>query len=175
MDQQPSMARDGEEYYFHNNGQDWIVSWHPPVLPPPAGTPHGSAAICFTHDRDVILISQDGEYWDLPGGRPDGDEDWRTTLDREMLEETCAQVEDAMLLGFSKGVCVSGHEEGLTLIRALWSATVSLLPWEPRYEISHRLLLPADTALDKLLTQTIPFRGIPSIYRRWFHEAMNAG
>ena len=50
-------------------------------------------------------------------------EDWRATLEREVLEEACASVEEATLLGFAKGVCASeGPEEGLVLVRALWHA-----------------------------------------------------
>ena len=59
-----------------------------------------------------------------------------------MLEEACAWVVEASLLGFSKGVCRKGPEEGLVLVRSLWRAVVSLRRWEPRHEISHRLLAP---------------------------------
>ena len=71
-------------------------------------------------------MSMDGSSWDFPAGRPEGDEDWRATLDREVLEEACASVEEATLLGFSKGVCIRGPEEGLVLVRSLWCAVVSL-------------------------------------------------
>jgi len=172
MNQQAPVARDREEFKYSANGQDWIASWYPPLFPPPGGKRHGSAAICFTSERNVVLISSDGQSWDSPGGRPEGDEDWRTTLEREVLEEACAQVEEASLLGFSKGVCVRGHEEGLVLVRALWSAVVSLHQWEPHHEISHRLIVPPDTALTRLLAQeSIPV-GLQPIYRRWFYEAL---
>lgn len=49
------------------------------------------------------MVTSDGESWGLPGGRPEGDEDWRVTLDREVFEEACVRVEDAKLLGFSRG------------------------------------------------------------------------
>ena len=123
----PPVARDGEEFAFRDcRGQDLIVSWHPPVLPPPSGTPHGSGGICFTFDGNIVLVSMDGSSWDFPACRPEGDEDWRATLDREVLEEACASVEEATLLGFSKGVCIRGPEEGLVLVRSLWCAVVSL-------------------------------------------------
>ena len=163
------MAHDAEEFEFHANGQDWIVAWHPPVLPPPSGKPHGSADICLTPDGDVVLVSSDGESWDLPGGRPERDEDWRATLEREVLEEACARIEEATLLGFSKGVCVRGPEEGLVLVRSLWRADVSVGEWQPHHEISHRLLVPPDTALARMMR--LP-GGLRSIHRRWFHEAL---
>ena len=168
MNNQTQMARDGEEFSFHDYGQDWIGSWHSPLLSPPDGTPHGSAAVCLTAERNVVLVSEDGQYWGFPGGRPESDEDWRTTLEREMLEEACAVVEEATLLGFSKGICVKGHEEGLILVRALWRADVSLRPWKPCHETIHRILVPPDTAMEKIY---IPY-GIHPIYQRWFYEAL---
>jgi ADP-ribose pyrophosphatase YjhB (NUDIX family) len=173
MTQPMPIARDREEYTSHADGQDWIVSWHSPVLPPPDGKPHGSAAVCLISEGNIILVSSDGEYWDCPGGRPEGDEDWRTTLEREVLEEACAQVEEAVLLGFARSVCVRGHEEGLVLVRSLWWAVVSIHQWEPQYEISHRLLVPSDTALAQILAQDRFPHGLQPIYRRWFHEALN--
>jgi ADP-ribose pyrophosphatase YjhB (NUDIX family) len=173
MNHQTPMARDGEEYSFQADGQDWIASWHPPVLPPPSGKLHGSAAVCLTSEGDVVLVSSGGQYWDLPGGRPEGDEDWRTTLEREVIEEACARVEEASLLGFSKGVCVRGPEEGLVLVRALWRAVVSLRHWEPHHETSHRLLVPSNTALARLLAQGRFPHGLQPIYQRWFYEALS--
>ncbi len=161
------MASDGEEFAFHDGGQDWIASWHPPMDPPPAGRPHGSAAVCFTDRGNAVLVSVDGQTWGLPGGRPEGDEDWRATLDREILEEACGHVEEATMLGFVKGVCVNGPEEGLTLVRSNWRAVVSLRRWEPSHEISHRLVVPSETALTRL---DMP-QGFRPIYHRWFHEA----
>ena len=171
MDHPTHLARDREELDYHDDeGQDWIVSWHPPGLPPPRGKSHGSAAICFTPDGNVVLMSFDGERWDFPQGRPEGDEDWRATLDREVLEEACASVKEATLLGFVRAKCVQGPEEGLVLVRSMWRASVLLSEWEPRHEISHRLVVPLDTAL-----AWVDFgHGLPT-YRRWFLEATRDG
>ena len=114
-----------QEFVFQDDGQEWIVAWHLPPNPP-SGKPHGSAAICVTAVGEVVLVSQDSELWELPDGRPEANEDWRATLDREVMEEACAKVTDASLLGFSRGVCVKGHEEGLVLVRAIWRADVEL-------------------------------------------------
>lgn len=106
----PVAARDGEELAHHDNGQDWIVSWHPPPVPP-AGTPHGAAGICLTGDGEVVLIKFEGR-WEIPAGRPEGDETWEETLRREMMEEACVAVIEARLLGFSRGQCIRGDQEG---------------------------------------------------------------
>jgi ADP-ribose pyrophosphatase YjhB (NUDIX family) len=163
----PVIAGDGEAIDYHGGGQDWVVTWHPATLPPPSGTQHGSAAVCLTVDRHVVLVSADGESWDLPGGRPEENEDWRATLDREVFEEACATVEEAALLGFSQGICTRGPEEGLVLVRSIWRAIVSLHPWEPQHEISHRLLVPAETALSRIASDVCQ-----PIYRRWLQEAL---
>lgn len=160
------IARDGEEHQWKDGGQVWRGAWHP-VSAAPIGTSHGSAAVCFTSSRDVVLVSEDGKIWGLPGGRPVEGEDWRQTLEREVREEACAQIELAVLLGFVAGTCVSGSEQGLTLVRSLWSAVVVLLPWHPLHEISQRLVIRPQAALAQIRSPA----GLRPIYRRWFHEA----
>jgi hypothetical protein len=54
------------------------------------------------------------------------------------------------------------------LIRSLWSAVVSLQPWNPRHEMTHRRLVSAESAVDLI---TLP-NGIEPIYRRWLREAL---
>ncbi len=103
MNESTEVAGDGQEIRFHDAGQDWTVAWYPPALPVPSGKPWGSAGVCITDTGDVVMVTSDGESWGLPGGRPEGDEDWRVTLDREVFEEACVRVEDAKLLGFSRG------------------------------------------------------------------------
>lgn len=136
-------ARDGEELASASNGQGWIVSWHPPVSPP-EGKPHGAAGFCVTSDGDVVLVSNDGYRWGLPAGRPEGDESWEDPLRREMLEEACATVVEARLLGFGRSRCVKGPEKGLVIVRSFWRAEVELGPWEPLFEIPHRRVVPMD-------------------------------
>lgn len=161
-------ARDGEEIRWRDgNGQDIVSTWHPPELPAPSGKRHGAAGICFTPDGKVVLV-EDGGSWVFPGGRPEGDEDWRETLDREVLEEACASVEEATLLGFARGKCIRGEEEGLVLVRSLWRAEVTLLPWEPQHETTDRMVVPLDEALAHL---KIPDDHRP-IVQRWLDEAL---
>ncbi len=159
-------ARDGEEFALHSNGGDWGSSWHSPITAP-AGTPHGANAFCVTADDLVVLISNDGERWGWPGGRPEGNEAWEQTLRREILEEACAIVRDARLLGFCRGECLTGPEEGLVLVRSVWRAEVELLPWEPRFEIAHRQVVPAADLLSHLWMED----GFEPIYHRALAEA----
>lgn len=161
------LAREGEAYEFRDErGQDWLLSWHSPELPPPEGTRHGSGGICFTPGGGVVLVTQSGSDWEFPGGRPEDDEDWRATLVREVLEEACAVVQDATLLGYARSVCLKGAEAGLVLVRALWCADVGLKPWRPQHETTGRMVVHPEEVLGRVRNICEP------IDRRAFHEAM---
>jgi ADP-ribose pyrophosphatase YjhB (NUDIX family) len=114
-----------------------------------------------------VLISADGERLGWPGGRPEGDESWEQMLYREVLEEACAVLGEARLLGFCRGVCLSGPEEGLRLVRSVWRAQVELMAWEPRFEIRHRRVVPAGELLAHLWIED----GFEPLYHRVLIEA----
>jgi ADP-ribose pyrophosphatase YjhB (NUDIX family) len=116
---------DLERFEFGSGGERRVVEWQPPDVAP-AGRRHRSAGVCFASDGRVVIVGEDGELWGLPGGRPEGDEGWRDTFEREVHEEACAVVGDAALLGFGRAVCLEGVERGLVLVRALWRAEVEL-------------------------------------------------
>src|SRR5256885_10215945 len=116
------IAADGVEFLVTNDGQDWQVAWHPPHEAPP-GLRHGSTAICLAAGQ-AVLVSDDDRWWSLPGGRPEDGEDWVDTLRREILEEACADVTAARLLGYGRSVCMRGRDEGLVLGRAQGLAEV---------------------------------------------------
>src|SRR4051794_27667842 len=160
-------ARDNEEFAVRSNGGDWLVAWHSP-LTVPVGTAHGANAFCVAaDDSGVVLISDDGIRWGWPGGRPEGDESWEETLRREVLEETCAVVGGARLLGFCRAACLGGPEAGLVLVRSIWRAKVELMPWEPRFEIAHRRVI----ATAELLSILYMEEGFEPIYYRALSEA----
>jgi ADP-ribose pyrophosphatase YjhB (NUDIX family) len=161
-----NIARDARDLEISSNGGDWRVGWYPPPDPPP-GTPHGAAAVCVSGSR-VVLVSSDGRRWGLPGGRPEDNEDWVDTLRREVAEEACAVVHSARLLGFTRGRCVQGPEEGLVLVRSMWRAEVRLRRWAPRFEIAHRRLVSAHEALRSVI---LAEPAVGPIYRRMFVEA----
>ena len=164
------VAADGVEIPSTGPIADWLSAWHPPP-DPPSGRPHGASAICLAGDQ-VVLISPNGSTWDLPGGRPEPGERLEDTMRREVGEEACATVTACALLGFIRSVCVRGPEQGLVLVRSIWSATVELDPWLPRFEITHRRLVPATEALEAVIGQDGFFPpGMRPLYRRLFAEA----
>jgi ADP-ribose pyrophosphatase YjhB (NUDIX family) len=160
------VASDLEEITVPANGGDWRMAWHPPGDASP-GRPHGANAFCATPDGDIVLISTDGMRWGWPGGRPEPGESWLDTLTREMLEEACARVTAARLLGFVRSRCLSGHEEGLVLVRSIWRAEVTLLPWQPEHEIPFRRAVPAGDLARQLWMED----GAAAIYARAAAEA----
>jgi 8-oxo-dGTP pyrophosphatase MutT (NUDIX family) len=159
------IAGDGVEISYTADGQGWRLAWHPPATIPP-GKPHGGSAICLAGDQ-VVLVSSDGVRWGLPGGRPEPGEDWIDTVRREITEEACASASECTLLGYGRGVCVSGREDGLVLVRGQWLAQVFLDVWEPKFEMTHRRLVPMDSAFEQI---DIPPGWEPFI-RRMFAEA----
>ncbi len=80
-------------------------------------------------------------------------------------------VQRARLLGFTRGTCVRGPQQGLVLVRSMWRAEVRLERWAPWFEIAHRRLVPADEALR---TVVIAEPNVGPIYRRMFAEAQLA-
>jgi ADP-ribose pyrophosphatase YjhB (NUDIX family) len=162
------LAQEGQQVLVHDAaGHSALVVWCPPSVPAPDGTRHGSAAVCFTAKGEIVLVREEGKPWGLPGGRPEANETWRQTLDREVLEEACALVEDATLLGFTRGTYLSGPEQGLVLVRSFWRAKVSLQDWQPEHEIADRLLVAPDEALDRIA----PVDGWVQVFQRILYEA----
>jgi ADP-ribose pyrophosphatase YjhB (NUDIX family) len=160
------VARDGEEFAVWSNGGEWLTAWHAPSSAP-TGTPHGANGFCIAGDDGVVLISSDGERWGWPGGRPEGNESWEETLRREVMEETSSIVRSARLLGFCRRACLSGAENGRVLVRSIWRAEVEVMPWKPRFEISHRRVVPAAELMSHLWVEA----GFEPIYLRALREA----
>jgi 8-oxo-dGTP pyrophosphatase MutT (NUDIX family) len=123
-----------------------------------------------TEDGNIVLISVDGLRWSFPAGRPEGVESWEATLRREVMEEACATVVRATLLGFARGVCVAGPETGLVLVRSIWRADVQLGPWLPQFEIKHRRIVRLGEVDGQLALASHPFA---PFVRRALREAVD--
>lgn len=161
-------ADDEKRFRLRDRGEDWLISWHQPINKPD-GVPHGSAGICFTPERQVVLVSSTGGVtWEFPGGRPEGNESLRNTLDRELNEEACASVIDAALLGFVLGECISGRETGRRIVRSAWATSIHLNLWAPQHETTDRRLIDPTAALDAI---GIDIDARP-VYERWLFEAL---
>ena len=72
-----------------------------------------------------------------------------------------AIVTGARLLGAVRSRCLSGPEEGLVLVRSIWRAEVTLLPWRPEYEIRFRRVVPTHELAGQLSVKRAPRRSTP--------------
>ncbi|MDZ7750999.1 MAG: NUDIX domain-containing protein [Gammaproteobacteria bacterium] len=170
VEQPSNKAGTGEVFHIHDAGQDWLATWHEPATVPD-GQAHGSAAACLTSTGGIVLVSANGGLsWQFPGGRPERGEGWQATLEREVREEACARVDAATLVGFIRLSCHHGVREGEVLVRSLWRAEVTLLPWHPRHEMTHRRVAGLEEALASL---TRP-QGVGPMYAKWLRLALTA-
>jgi hypothetical protein len=80
------IAQDAIAWQVSHGAEVWRIAWHPPPEPPD-GTPHGSSAVCWAADQ-IVLISDDGQRWGFPGGRPEAGEDWLDVLSRSTRSPT---------------------------------------------------------------------------------------
>ena len=63
------------------------------------------------------------------------------------MEEACAAVTEARLLGFNRFCCLKGNNAGLVQVRSYWKAEAELMAWKPEHEIEERKLVAAQDAL----------------------------
>ncbi|RLT28105.1 MAG: hypothetical protein DWI48_01745 [Chloroflexi bacterium] len=128
-----------------DNGADWVLSWTPASIEVPVGMNQGASGLCRVASGELVVISVDGgASWDLPGGRPRGDESLRQTLDRGLWDEAGVRASEATLLGYARSACLAGPHQGLVLVRSIWLADVTL---EADLDASSRLVVPAAEAL----------------------------
>jgi len=107
------------------------------------GRSKGVSTLAASLFEEGIKIWKEWREARQKAGRPEGEEEPEETLRRELREEACVEVLTARLLGYTRGKCVQGHEQGLVLVRSVWRADVRILAWEPEHEIEHRLVVPA--------------------------------
>lgn len=119
-------------------GRPTLLTWLPGDWPPSDETVSQVSGVCLTGEGRIVLVSQDGTGWSLPGGKPEDGESWEQTLRREVAEEACAEVLHFHLLGAQR-------VEGLTpqpFFQLQYWARVRLHPFRPEYETRHRRAVP---------------------------------
>jgi 8-oxo-dGTP diphosphatase len=119
------------------------------------------------HDGYVLLLLNERGEWDLPGGRPDGGEDHRAALRREVREETGLEVE--------VGTAIDGH-----LFEVLPGRFVRILPFACRLVGARHVVLSHEHLETRWqpvgdLGETIAGRRLPSGYLAAIRQSMTVG
>ena len=131
-------------------GRPHLLTWLPAPFRPPRELTTQSYGVCFTEDGQIVLVSTDGAYWNLPGGHPEGDETLEEALAREVWEAACAEVTACEYLGCQR-VEDPGSPDGLTVYyQARFWARVHLGPFAPQFERLHRRLVAPEKFLATL-------------------------
>lgn len=60
--------------------------------------------ICFDEGENVLIMKEAGKEWNIPGGKPQGDETPAQTLKRELLEEVDVIVDKYQMIGYFEGI-----------------------------------------------------------------------
>ena len=117
----------------------------------------------FTRDKQVVIVSKDGERWQLPGAKPDRSENALETAVREVQEESGVPLEDvryvasqpwpfprSLMLGFRARLATGADPEALHPD----PTEISELRWFSRDELSHpspELKLPRKLSIARAL------------------------
>lgn len=106
--------------------------------------------LCVTEDGQVVIIKEANGFWDLPGGGKESGESTAENFAREVREEVCAHVTDSRFL---TALCIveldkSGDPIGAVEHHAQMWARVVLEPWDPSIEITERMIVSPDEAVE---------------------------
>lgn len=125
-------------------GVSGLARWRPGVLP--AANVTQVSGVCLTDNSRIVLVSEDGRRWNLPGGKPEDGESWPATLKRELWEEACAEVLSSRYLG-------TQQIEGLTAApyhQLRFSVRVRLRPFDASFETKFRRTVPPEEVVEAL-------------------------
>ncbi len=106
--------------------------------------------LCITEDGQVVLIKETNGYWDLPGGGKERGESTAENFAREIWEEVCARVIESRFLTALSLVELDRHGAPIGPVEhhaQMW-ARVELEEWAPQFEITERLLVTPEDAVD---------------------------
>lgn len=99
------------------------------------------SGLCYTPAHQIVVVSQDGSDWTLPGGEIESGETLRDAFTRGVRQAACAQVTRAIYLGTQR-VDDPQHPHGMTqYYQAHFAAHVDLAPFDPQHAMQHRKLI----------------------------------
>ena len=129
---------------WHHDGRVTTFSW---FGDDPSIAPARVYALAFTPQDGILLVSDDGERWWLPGGGVEHGESPEQALARELDEEAGAAIDDLEFLGLRR---VDDPVDGVSHIATYWCAITLPASFVARHEVEHRLVVEPARFLDAL-------------------------
>jgi ADP-ribose pyrophosphatase YjhB (NUDIX family) len=113
--------------------------------------------LCVTEGGDVVLIRDGYDFWDLPGGGKEAGESTAQNFAREVIEEVCGRVLESRFVFALRIVELDhvGSPIGPPELHAQMWARVELDLWDPKFEVTDRVVLPPSEAADLTLHSEI--------------------
>ena len=122
-------------------GQKFQIIWHGRDFIPPPDKVKQVSGICYTGMGKIVVVSQDGVLWELPGGHPEPGEDLNEAFIREVKEEACASVDLVEYLGSQE---VRPGKDSV-YYQVCYASHVILDKFDPQHEmLQRRLVNPTD-------------------------------
>jgi ADP-ribose pyrophosphatase YjhB (NUDIX family) len=125
------------------DGGRYRVAWFDPPFLPPLEETTQALGICFTPEREIVLVTWNERDWSLPGGTIEPAETLEQALAREVQEEACARVVDCSYIGCQWVDELDG--EGGRYYQTRFWARVELDEFRTEHEmVARRLVTPED-------------------------------
>ncbi|MEM7032751.1 MAG: NUDIX hydrolase [Chloroflexota bacterium] len=141
-------------------GRPITITWLPLPFEPPLDLVTQAYGICFASDYQILLISEDNRYWNLPGGTVEANETLAETLKREVWEEANADVLDYAYIGCQRIDDPEAPSGKRQYYQTRFWARIALQPFNPQFETIARKLIAPDQFLSTLSWGHVPIASL---------------
>jgi ADP-ribose pyrophosphatase YjhB (NUDIX family) len=135
---------------IHWEGRTVTATWQPPPFRPSRRLTTQALGLCFTGDGQIVLVTDDGANWTLPGGHPEAAETLEAALVRAVRDVASARVVESAYIGCQRVDDPQRADGPALYYQARFWARVELDPFVPRHAASARRLVAPDDFLTGL-------------------------